>query len=71
MQDFMLTKTKKKRMGRPRIGTQNAKGKVFAVRLTPVEAGQVNAAIRRSKQGKSDWLRNALISASQSGTVGS
>jgi len=56
----------KKRVGRPRIGTQNAKGEVFAVRVTPPEAKQLNAAIRCSKQSKSDWIRKALLSAAAS-----
>ncbi|HXI73829.1 MAG TPA: hypothetical protein VNN22_26095 [Verrucomicrobiae bacterium] len=56
----------KKKAGRPKIGVQNAKGELFAVRVTPVEAKQINAAIRDSKQGKPDWLRKALLSAAGS-----
>ncbi len=53
----------KKRMGRPKIGTQNAKGELFAVRVTPPDARQINAAIRQSGAGKPGWLRKALLSA--------
>jgi len=53
----------KKKMGRPKIGTQNAKGELFAVRVTPPDARQINAAIRHSGAGKPDWLRKALLSA--------
>jgi hypothetical protein len=56
----------KKRVGRPRIGTANAKGVVFAARFTPVETKQLNAAIRQAGQGKSEWIRKALLSAAQS-----
>jgi hypothetical protein len=53
----------KKRVGRPRLGTRNAKGKLFAARFTPDEAKRVNVAISQSGQSKSDWIRNALLSA--------
>ena len=51
----------KKRVGRPRLGTQNAKGEFFSVRVTPLEAKEINAAIRRSGTDKPDWLRKALL----------
>ena len=51
----------KKRVGRPKVGTQNAKGEVFSVRVTPPEAKEINGAIRRSGAGKPDWLRKALL----------
>jgi hypothetical protein len=56
----------KKKMGRPRVGIQNAKGEVFAARFTPVEAKRLNGAIRQVRQSKSDWIRKALLSAAQS-----
>ena len=51
----------KKKMGRPKLGTQNAKGELFAVRVTPPEAKEINAAIRRAGTDKPDWLRKALL----------
>jgi hypothetical protein len=56
----------KKKAGRPAIGKQNAKGELFAVRVTPGESKQINAAIRAAKEGKPDWLRKALLSAAGS-----
>ena len=56
----------KKRVGRPKIGTQNVKGDVFTVRVTPPEAKQIKAAIRDAKQVKSAWIRKALLSAAGS-----
>jgi hypothetical protein len=56
----------KRRMGRPKIGTQNVKGEVFSVRVNPVDAKQINGAIRQSGAGKPDWLRKALLSAAVS-----
>ena len=53
-------------MGRPKIGIQNAKGEVFAARFTPIEARHLKSAIRQAKQGKSDWIRKALLSSAQS-----
>jgi hypothetical protein len=55
----------KKQVGRPRIGAANAKGIVFAARFTPAETKQVNAAIRQSRRGKSEWIRKTLLSAAQ------
>jgi hypothetical protein len=56
----------KKQVGRPGIGTANAKGIVFAARFTPSETKQLNAAVRQARQGKSEWIRKALLSSAQS-----
>jgi hypothetical protein len=56
----------KRKVGRPKIGVKNAKGELFAVRVTPPEAKDINAAIRQSGQDKPDWLRKALLSAAGS-----
>jgi hypothetical protein len=60
-QEIMLNKKYKKVMGRPKVGIQNAKGIFFAARFTPSEARQLNEAIRRSGQSKSDFIRNRLL----------
>jgi hypothetical protein len=67
---YLLTKMKKK-AGRPKIGVQNAKGELFAVRVTPLESKAINATIRISGLKKPDWLRKTLISASGGGIVAS
>ena len=54
----------KKRMGRPKIGKKKAKGKVIAARFTPIEAQQIDEAIRRSSQNRPGWIRKALLAAS-------
>lgn len=51
----------KSKAGRPKLAAKNAKGDLFAVRVTPPEAKQINEAIRQSGQGKPDWLRKALL----------
>ncbi|MGH7940414.1 MAG: hypothetical protein ACREFR_05020 [Limisphaerales bacterium] len=66
MQDNCATKIMKKHAGRPKIGTQNAKSIYFTARFTPVEAKEINGAIRRDKQSKTGWIRKALLSAAGS-----
>jgi len=61
----------KKRMGRPKIGIQNAKGELFAARFTPLEAKQIREAIRQAGQSNSDWIRKALLSAAGGSKSGS
>jgi hypothetical protein len=56
----------KKHAGRPRIGIQNAKSIYFTARFNPIEAKQLNGAIRQAKESKSDWIRKALLSAAGS-----
>jgi len=60
----------KKKMGRPTVGTQPAKV-FFAARFTRQEAGQINGAIRQSRQTKSDWIRKNLLSASNAAQLAS
>jgi hypothetical protein len=66
MQDICATIIMRKHAGRPKIGIQNAKNIYFTARFTPVEAKQLNGAIRQSKQSKTDWIRKALLSAAGS-----
>ena len=57
----MLNNKSKKVMGRPPIGTKNAKGIFFAARFTPAEAVQIDKAIARSGKSKSDFIRMRLL----------
>jgi len=66
MQDICETIIMKKHAGRPKLGIQNAKGIFFAARFSPIEAKQLNEAIRQAKQSKSAWMRKALLSAAGS-----
>jgi hypothetical protein len=66
MQVICVTIIMKKTAGRPKIGIKNAKGVFFTARFTPIEAGQLNGAIRQAKQSKSAWIRKALLSAAGS-----
>ncbi len=54
----------KKKMGRPRLSKKGV-AVLFAVRLPPEEARDVEAAVRHSGQKKADWLRKALLAAAR------
>ena len=54
-----------KKMGRPRLAKQERLGRIFAVRLRPEEAREVEGAIRAAGQAKPDWLRAALLKAAR------
>jgi len=55
----------KNKRGRPKLGTQNAKGVLMAVRFTPSEAKRIEQAARSAKLTKSDWVRKALLSVAE------
>jgi len=54
-----------KKIGRPPVPKNKALAEVFCARLRREEAREVWDAIHQSKQSKSDWLRNALLSAAR------
>lgn len=51
----------KKHAGRPRLGTQNAKGVLMAFRFTLSEARQIKSAAKRSGVTKSEFARKRLL----------
>ena len=54
-----------KKAGRPRLKKAEFKGVLIGARFSPDEAKLVNEAAKRSKQGKSQWLRNVLLNAAK------
>jgi hypothetical protein len=58
-----MTKSKKKVMGRPPVGATNEKSQLLSVRFTQTEMNRLDAAVKRSKQSKSEWSRSTLLSA--------
>jgi hypothetical protein len=54
----------KKTVGRPKVGTHNAKSVFMSARFTPSEARQIKDAVKRSRLSRSDFFRKCLISAS-------
>lgn len=53
---------KKKKMGRPRIPKNKAKGTLIGARFSPPEVKQITARVKRSKMNKSAWIRKTLLS---------
>jgi len=64
-QDISLTKSMKKKMGRPRLAKEKAKGIIIGARFSVDEAKAVHGAISRTGQKKPDWVRNALLAAAK------
>jgi hypothetical protein len=56
---------KAKRLGRPKLAKGEAKGVLIGARFAPDEAQRVEAAVKRSGQVKSDWIRNTLLNAAK------
>lgn len=59
----MLNKKSKNVMGRPKVGIENAKGKLIGARFTPAESDKINATAKRLGLTKSQLLRKVLLSA--------
>jgi hypothetical protein len=53
----------KKRVGRPKVGTKIAKSVFISSRFSHAEAGQIEAAAKRSGLHRSKWIRKTLLSA--------
>lgn len=56
---------KTKKIGRPKLAKSEFKGVLVGARFALDEAKQVNDAVKRSGKGKSDWIRNTLLSAAR------
>lgn len=54
------------KLGRPKLKKAEFKGVLMGARFAPNEAKTVHEAVKRSGQGKSDWIRKALLSAAGS-----
>lgn len=53
-------------MGRPML-SETAKDVLIGARFGAEEAKTVQAAVKRAKIGKSEWVRNTLLSAAKIG----
>jgi hypothetical protein len=56
----------KNKLGRPKVKKAEFKGILIGARFAPDEAKTVHNAVKRSGQGKSQWIRKALLSAAGS-----
>lgn len=54
-----------KKMGRPKLPKAKLRRILMQARLSPEENKVIIQAIRRSKDGKSEWIRKALLSVAQ------
>jgi len=61
MQHICVTFIMKKHAGRPKLGTQLAKGRFISARFTPAEAKRIADAITKSGLSKSNFVRNSLL----------
>jgi predicted HicB family RNase H-like nuclease len=54
------------KVGRPKLPTGIAKGRVMHVRLTPEEIERINASAKASNKTISEWIRSTLNAAIES-----
>lgn len=53
----------KKKIGRPTLPKNTAKGVLIGARFSPGESEDVHEAVKRAKVTKSAWIRSALLTA--------
>ena len=51
-----------KKSGRPKVSKSEFRGVFIGARFSPEEAKQVEANVKKSKQKKSEWIRERLLS---------
>ena len=54
------------KLGRPKLKKAEFKGVLIGARFAPDESKTVHDAVKRSGQGKSQWIRKSLLSAAGS-----
>lgn len=57
--------TKPKKMGRPKLASGEAKGRIVPVRFRADDLKAITAAAKRSDQTVSEWIRSTLHAAIQ------
>lgn len=57
-----------KKMGRPKLPKAKLRGILIQARLSLGENRLIQAAIAKSRRNKSEWMRDALISAAKNET---
>jgi len=53
------------KMGRPKVPKSKRRGILIQARVSPEESKTIRAAIAKSLGNKSQWVRNALLSAAR------
>jgi len=51
-----------KKMGRPKLDKDEARGRFVSTRVSTPEYQEITEAVKRSGIGKTEWVRNALLS---------
>jgi hypothetical protein len=57
------------KMGRPKVAKEKRRGIIVNARLSPEENKEIRAAIAKSLGNKSEWVRNALLSAAREKSI--
>lgn len=61
MQELLLTKCMKIKMGRPKLPKGQAKPVLIAARFSTDEGIKIHAAIKASGKSKPEWVRASLL----------
>jgi hypothetical protein len=59
------SKSKPKKVGRPKLAKGDAKAVMLRVRISPAESKTIEAAAKASNQKPSEWIRSTLNAATQ------
>jgi hypothetical protein len=60
----------KKKMGRPKLKPGKAKAVVVTVRMAKTERALIARAAKTTRAGVSEWIRETLLQAARSATMG-
>ena len=55
----------KKKLGRPKLPKEAAKGSVIRARVSDTEHAKIERAAKAAKTKVSDWVRNVLLKAAE------
>ncbi len=55
----------KPKMGRPKVPKAKLRGILIQARVSPEEDRKIQAAIKKAAEGKSEWIRKALLSCAE------
>jgi hypothetical protein len=55
----------KPKMGRPKLPKGEKKNVLLGAKFAPDESKQIHAAVLRAAIGKSEWIRNTLLTAAR------
>lgn len=59
----------KPKMGRPKLPKGEVKDILIGAKFSPDESKRVHNAVKKSGKGKSEWIRNTLLSTAASANI--